>query len=435
MEKFYQIKNKKKIPKIPKNIKTKNKKVNKKKNFTKMPKRILMPKSYKPRNNNPINWKGNPNGLSIKGTELWSYVVGSSGFNISAGRIKVNPGDPTMGLPRLKLQSNLYEFFKFNSLSIRYEPSVSSLTDGEFIMCTDYDINLDAPTSTQSMIAQSSGKLFLAREPFIYKFDSRPSRTMTSKHRILHSDDEVKEQSTYYPAQIWLASEAFTVDKYNAGYLYIDYDVTFYDAYVSDMGIPFNISGILNNNEITDRPLPTGGEEANTYYIGDEDTMRALVTDTYTDENEPVFVFSKKGNLTLNWSAIARYQVGNTGYPLDPYLTDKNSDPANERIFSELRSMVYVDLDQKFALHSYTLNAEIKVGDTLGLLLPEGYSITEWKASNGYLDTPFSIAWVGKGGFNSIKTKKIPKPTATVEEEVKNNITMLLKNTKVNTKK
>lgn len=431
MEKFYKVKKEVRKPKP-----LKKKKVYKKKGGNKkMPTKVFMPRSYKPRNNNPINWKGTPNGLNIKGTELWSYVVGTSAFNVSSGRIKINPGDLTMGLPRLKTQSNLYEFFKFNTLTIRYEPSVSSLTDGEFIMCTDYDINIDPPTSTQTMLAQSSGKLFLAREPFLYKFDTRSSRTMTNKHRVLHSDDEVKEQSTYYPAQIWLASEAFAVDKYNAGYIYIDYDVTFYDAYVSDQGIPFNISAVFNNNELTDRPFPLGGEDANTYYIGDEDVLRELASDSYSDVNEPIFVFSKKGRVTMQWSGIARYTTAETGYPLEGLLADRNMNPANDRIVTQLRSMVYVDLDKKFALHSTTIVAEILIGDTLELSLPGGYEIEEWIAAPGYLSTPFSLGWLGKGGFSQIAIKSKSKPKLGEIEDNKNNTTILIKNIKNKLKK
>lgn len=87
--------------------------------------------------------------IVFRHSEFFGNLGGSTDFNVRA--IPVNPGNDQLG-PYLSNIAVSWEYYRYRSLRIRYEPSCSTTTTGTVMFCIDYDASDSPPGNKQQLL-------------------------------------------------------------------------------------------------------------------------------------------------------------------------------------------------------------------------------------------------------------------------------------------
>lgn len=168
------------------------------------------------------------------GSEMMSTIKGTTAFTTTS--IPIQPGLGSL-YPRLSQIANLYERYKINRISFRFQPNSSATTKGIIMMAIDYDAHDILPTNKVSMSSyygycQNNCYLNLNCNLDVSQLQTF-ARGMLTIRSSSHGDEDIK---TFDAGNLVVATQD-EIDTSTIGDLYIDYDITFMTSQLKDTAV------------------------------------------------------------------------------------------------------------------------------------------------------------------------------------------------------
>jgi hypothetical protein len=169
-----------------------------------------------------------PGGIRVKGRELIGSVTLSAtstgAFQLanvaSFAFVALNP----VSFPRLAAYDPIYEYFKFHSATCILQSNQPTTSSGEWLICSDYDINDAVPTTSTGMMRNISSAM-----ANIYSDMSMVVTGSLSRLPKFLSGTSEGTPDQSYQAAIYVGIEGYSGTTGAAvGYLIIEYDVEFF---------------------------------------------------------------------------------------------------------------------------------------------------------------------------------------------------------------
>jgi len=257
----------------------------------------------------------NVNRITATGMELWAPIVSQPEFSlIPDGVINFNPGDFSLGLPRLKAQSRIYEHFIVNSVVLHYVPFCSMMTTGAVHIAVDFDAEDTDPLNANDMYTNEYAKSFNVREPFSYAIPLK-GKLLLKNWKIKHEGDSGQrdDYALHYPFKIYVATEG-TEAPTVIGNVRIDYSITMFDASVDKGGLNMYYSIATQPQADSARTYAWDYAYARSVIPSVEDFRENFTQSTFNLQAHPTIIFNRDfvgtvtGNLCGLWDGTGSFK-------------------------------------------------------------------------------------------------------------------------------
>jgi len=196
-------------------------------------------------------------------------------------RYSLNPGDGTT-FPWLSGLATRFEKYQFTKITVTYKPTCATTTQGGIALLAVYDPADEVPdTRSQLFTAESSVRAAIYDEVKLIIKQSHLKRKLYVRmtHHKLVDANELRLSDVGF----FLGAVTNTIEKYQFGDLYIDYDVTFYGPKVSNYASKCAVLTFQGGGETKSSAGGTRDPFAITPYNGLTLALLELDSSTYLD--------------------------------------------------------------------------------------------------------------------------------------------------------
>jgi hypothetical protein len=148
----------------------------------------------------------------------------SESFDIAVAT-PINPANAEL-FPWLSAIAVRWETYRFRSLRFIYEPQCGTMRDGTVMMAVDFDVVDPAPLDKQQIMTYQGA---VRTAPwFAGVYNCTPANLSKLKEYYINSSATAPsgtDPKTYFVGQIFVAVQSATSDAFQAGELYVEYDV------------------------------------------------------------------------------------------------------------------------------------------------------------------------------------------------------------------
>lgn len=231
----------------------------------------------------------------IKHREYWMDIAGSTNFTSSEGAA-INAGNGNVN-PWLNRMAGNYEFYKFHSFKICYEPQCSTTTSGYVLITVDYDTNDPAPQDKQQAMAYKGS---VRAAPWTScEFICDKADLSRRKSYFTRPATSGSELALYNVGRIFVCTGGNPVGQPTLGELYVEYEVELITPQqrASSENLDGQVYfGEFDQEEEVDVSAPLSGDYANQWTGNMQQILEKVSEDTVR------FKADYEGILSLNYT-------------------------------------------------------------------------------------------------------------------------------------
>lgn len=247
----------------------------------------------------------------VKHVEMFADVLGSVPFSLHT--FVLNPGNSKL-FPWLSAMAQSWEHYRFERVSIEFQPIVGTSANGLIALAPDYNLVEPVPTSMPDLMVTPGAARSQTFIPMKMHVDAKRMNLVTPWKYITHEGEYQDQPALYDSALIQLAVEgADTHDGVLVGNLFISYEVAFMTPQVDRAITP--VGGVFSASKpASSGLLPADGTPQSFHWSDIIINTLGLVSDDNKSVKIPAGTYRINATVPIRSRATPLDVAGNVDY-------------------------------------------------------------------------------------------------------------------------